>query len=158
MTASTANTIVLELLSLFPTTAPERAPYIAREIERHDERDVRQALQDYIDHAGDRFLEVGRLLAIASRIGKQRMERDSWKQREHFKQMEQGRESTLSKLWKTVDLFIADLSDEDLATLKADVLAGRPDLVAVLLKRDPRKSATLKGLIYERATGKRVAV
>jgi hypothetical protein len=67
-------------------------------------------------------------------------------------------EERLKALWAIADAFIADLSDEDIVMLKDDVLAGRPDLVSVLKNRDPRTSATLRGLIYERATGKRVAV
>jgi hypothetical protein len=80
------------------------------------------------------------------------------KNQEHNKHLRYGHETHLQRLWAEADAWIADTSDEDLAALKADVLAGRPDLASVLKNRAPRMSITLRGLIYERATGKRVAV
>jgi DNA repair photolyase len=158
MTASTANTIVVDLLKLFPSIAAERAPDLARQIERHEEADVRQAVTEYIDSANEKYLEITRLLAIAFRIARQRRDKEALKNQEHNKHLRYGHETHLQRLWAEADAWIADTSDEDLAALKADVLAGRPDLANVLKNRAPRMSITLRGLIYERATGKRVAV
>lgn len=146
-------------MTLFPSVAPERAPYLAQQIERHDEADVRQAMREYVDSADDKFLEITRLLAIAFRIGRQRRDKESFKNNQYSKQLRIGGEVQLQKQWAEVDAWVADTSDDDLAALKADVMAEHDAAFrSVLLKRDPRTSRTLKGLIYERVHGKRVAV
>lgn len=55
-----------------------------------------------------------------------------------------------------IDRFIERLPASELDRLKREVLAGLPEgyVRSRLEKADPRHSATLKGLIYERARGK----
>jgi hypothetical protein len=157
MTDSEANELATWFYDRFPGVGASTLRALKQELMSHELADAKRAADEYLT-TGEKFIEVSRVVAITYRIGRQRRDREALKNKTYNEQLRMGHEQRLKALWAEADAFIADLSDDDLATLKADVLAARPDLVAVLLKRDPRKSATLKGLIYERATGKRVAV
>jgi hypothetical protein len=157
MTESEANEMATWFYDRFPGVGAATLRALKKELMTHDLVDAKQAADEYLT-TGEKFIEVSRVVAIAFRIGRQRRDREKLKNQEHNKHLRYGHETRLQKLWAEADAWIADTSDEDLATLKADVLAGRPDLANVLKNRAPRMSITLRGLIYERATGKRVAV
>jgi hypothetical protein len=157
MTESEANEMATWFYDRFPGVGAATLRALKKELMTHDLVDAKQAADEYLT-TGEKFIEVSRVVAIAFRIGRQRRDREKLKNQEHNKHLRYGHETRLQKLWAEADAWIADTSDEDLAALKADVLAGRPDLASVLKNRAPRMSITLRGLIYERATGKRVAV
>jgi hypothetical protein len=157
MTESEANEMATWFFDRFPGVGAATLRALKKELMTHDLVDAKQAADEYLT-TGEKFIEVSRVVAIAFRIGRQRRDREKLKNQEHNKHLRYGHETHLQRLWAEADAWIADTSDEDLAALKADVLAGRPDLASVLKNRAPRMSITLRGLIYERATGKRVAV
>jgi hypothetical protein len=158
MTETEANELATWFFDRFPGVGASTLRALKTELMGFDLNDAKQAATEFLG-TGEKFIEVSRVVAIANRIRKQRREKEAVKLNEHFKQMQYGNQQQLQKMWDDVNAWIADTHDDDLAALKADVLlASPPGARRMLEKRDPRKSTTLKGLIYERATGKRVAV
>lgn len=140
MTPMEADIEAEYLAKFFPVLKREAVIYWAREFERHDTRDVREAIERVYAESKDVNLSAAALFNLINAAKRKRLDHESADRR-------QGNQSARAKV-QEMDATIAALSDKDLAELKEIVLACSTAALRKLLeKKDPRKSVILAGMI-----------
>lgn len=148
-----ANQCAVFLFSMFPSLNRTQVEEWASEFEFHDVDDVRAAIKRHHRESVDGFCR-GRDLLGAVKLAERarRIKGDA---------ANRAREDRDAKDHLTrIDQAIAAIPDQELQIRKAVVLAQLPDCgpAKVMLRdRDPRRSAWLKGLIYERMQDEKLA-
>ena len=140
------------LMELFPNMQPQQHATMAYEFERHQADDVSTAIDRHYLERGGKFVEPEALMRTVRGIERARkiMEDAARRRRE---------DEEAKALVDRIDATIAAMPDAELEIRKANVLAQLTDpKVRTLLEgRDPRRSAWLKALIFERVNDDKLA-
>ncbi len=152
MNTMQANECAAYLFRLFPSLNSAQVQEWASEFEQHDLDDVREAVQRHHRDSPDGFVKA-RALMDSIRLAER-----ARKLREDARRRAQEDEEDRQRVQR-IDATIAAMRDTELEIRKAEVLAQLPcgKARALLEGRDPRRSAWLKGLIFERMNDAKLA-
>jgi len=146
MNAMEAAHLVAWLKGLFPKMTLEQADFWTDRFLPREVAPVERAVTRYAEQNGE-WVDRPKLLAL--------MDAESnWLRQPRFDRVRES--ERLRREAEDVDKFIAELSESRLAKLKADALREiqDPAIRTKLEQADPRRSATLKGIIYDIAKSK----
>ena len=158
ITEQQSATLAVRLMRLFPSTDAAQAAVLADRFRPFEYDDVLASIDHHYAASKDGFV-IGALLFAEIR-------RRDERRRVHAETVEQHRRETarwyvgkpahVVAEWLPIDRMLDAMDDVALADQKAAVLADNPFLRKQLEGADPRRSNTLRALIYTRLTGKTV--
>lgn len=126
MTKDDLREILGEIQLLYPTCDDERLAYAKRSIEGYPEDKVREALRELATE-GDKFFQLPRLIAlIARRIPQARQSVAELEARSRHANAERDR---VKAEWEAVCGEVNAYSDDELAEMKAQVIAALPSII-----------------------------
>lgn len=149
MTKDEAKAAVERMLGAFPQMTPEQVRYWKDQCAKREKWTAAAfevAFDKYVSR-GKPYIETTLLhqLILNELAEANRVELEA-------RANQQRNEQAIAAEWAEIDRVIDAMSDEELATAKREVLDGtylEPAAKAMLANLDPRKSATLKGMIYQ---------
>lgn len=144
MNMTDAFALAAKLKGAIPTMTDLQSGLAVKELETYAPAVGAAAVDRYIhDHEEFRLPTLATMLQTeAYRLGDTNEAR--------LRAAGQQRDATIAAYWSKVDATIADLTDDDLAAMKADVLPKLPAACRELVKnRNVRESKILKSAIYD---------
>jgi hypothetical protein len=115
MSGPECQQVVGRLLLAFPNLAgdTERCQEVSRKMQQFPYHVALQAVEEYVNHGGDKFLELTRLLAVAYRIFREQKDREANIAKVLERRQERQHHVATSAQLQEADKFIAEMTDDD---------------------------------------------
>lgn len=139
MTPEQAKDEILRLRGLFPSITPEQGKFWKDELQKYTLDDVHQVVDEHFQRHeffnSAQFAERLRAIALRRAVSSA--------------QESMATAVKIKREWDQIEQAIAEMSDEYLAEWQAYLLPTLPDGMRRMIEgKDPRRSATWKGLIF----------
>ena len=141
MTKDQAAKYAERVVELFPGANAEQGIVLVKNFQRFDPDVVSVAITRHAETHN--FLNVPDLIGACGEEARRKPDPAKVRQRQE--------EEQTRAYWAAVDALVADMTDEDLADLSAEILPTLPPFARALAEKSgPRKGKLLKSAIYER--------